>query len=236
MSSSKPLCPVCGGKGKAKDKVEGFSVCDGCSHIWQTNLTPTIDYNKPYIEHYDALESREAMSFLRAGFVRCLRMRAGKRRNIGTRLLDVGYGNGDFLKAAQKCGFEIYGSDVHGLGEKYGIRDIPLDTPGSWEIVTFFDSLEHFASLDIIRGLLCRTKMAVVSLPCLSDALLVAGEWKHHKPGEHIHLFTLQSLKILMNQAGLQLIDACDIEDAVRGKLGGKTQQQNILTDAFSRG
>lgn len=221
-------CPVCSSSGCNRVFVEDSLSCCRCSrcyHVYQDPPEIKVFYDSQYVaDRYDRYASASAMSYLRTGFVKSF-------SSNGT-LLDVGYGNGDFIKAAMKAGFDAFGSDVHGLGEKYGVREVPLANTKNWGVVTFFDSLEHFADFSVVRGLCERATLVVVSVPQMPVWWPSARirEWRHYRPGEHLHYFTLESLQALFSRK--VLLAASDVEDTVRGKLPGG--EQNILTAVFA--
>jgi hypothetical protein len=214
-------CPVCHTSGVDSDEV--LSLCPVCKHIWQTDLKVQAVYNAQYVhDRYDHYATTEIMSFLRLGFVKAF-AKSG-------RLLDVGYGNGCFLKQAAKAGFDTFGSDVHGAD--YGIHEVPLveAANGSWDVVTFFDSLEHFSDLTLPRAAAARARVIVVSIPCRPDSFPARKEWKHYRPGEHLHYFSRYSLELFFASRHT-VASRSNVEDAIRGKL--PEGEQNILTLAF---
>lgn len=213
-------CPVCKTSAIVEEPV--LSSCSVCKHIWQTGLDIKTVYDAQYIRtRYDSYPTTEVMSHVRLGFLKAFAKKG--------RLLDVGYGNGSFLKLAARGGFDVFGNDIHGVD--YGIRDIPLEeaVDSVWDVVTFFDSLEHFADLDLPRVLTTQARVVIISIPCRPDSFPAHKEWKHYRPGEHLHYFSRYSLELLVGKHAV----ACrsDVEDIIRGKLpdGG----QNILTVAF---
>ncbi len=196
--------------------------CQKCLHAYQTDLTVTADYAGTYAARtYDTYP--ETTSQLRAGYV------IGVLRGLRGTVLDVGYGNGSFLKLMNKAGFTVRGADVHGMDR--GIVEAPLDHPCS--VVTFFDSLEHFSDLDDIKKV-CAPNV-VISIPH-RPALFrkYPKQWKHYKPGEHLHYFSSLSLRALMKRLGYVCEDENCMEDVNRGKLSiGATVFDNIHTFHF---
>lgn len=163
------------------------------------------------------------MSHLRLGLLEAYGQRG--------RLLDVGYGNGDFIHTASKVGFEAFGNDVHGCGERFNVREVSLDGGLRWDYVTFFDSLEHFEELEEVRDLARRAQYVVVSTPKRPSQFPEENtlSWKHFRPGEHLHYFSVGSLARLFQDH--DLVNVCDLEDVIRGRLpDGST---NILTCVF---
>ena len=215
------MCPVCHTEAVIEDEV--LSSCPVCKHIWQTGLKITAVYNAQYIRsRYDVYPTTEAMSYLRLGFVKAFAQSG--------RILDIGYGNGSFLKKAAKSKFTTFGNDVHGAD--YGIRDVPLDEAanGSWDVVTFFDSLEHFSDLALPRAVALHTRVIVVSIPCRPDEFPARKGWHHYRPGEHLHYFSRYSLELFFANKHITA-SRSDVEDTIRGKL--PSGEQNILTMAF---
>jgi hypothetical protein len=214
-------CPVC--RTNQADEIDDLSLCPVCNHIWQTGLTVKAVYDAQYVHNrYDLYPTTEAMSCLRLGFVKAFAK--------GGRLLDVGFGNGSFLKRAASAGFDVFGNDVHGVD--YGIRNVELDDAidSSWDVVTFFDSLEHFPNLDLPLALAARSRVVVISVPCRPGGFPAHKEWKHYRPGEHLHYFSNYSLELFFSPRHI-VAARSDVEDSIRGKLPGG--EQNILTLAL---
>jgi SAM-dependent methyltransferase len=227
-TSSQTRCPVC----EAWDVVRhqnNLSQCGNCQHIFQTDLKVAAVYDADYAHQYDHRPHRE-MSILRWNFIqRWLRLPAGSC------VLDIGYGNGALLKHARARGMEVFGIDVH--GENFGIPTVDYDTDRHFDLICFFDSLEHLPSFDCLFRL--RAAHVVVSLPAVPDYLLQAPHrWRHYKPGEHLHYFSAHSLSVLMSTWGLRrrIADGSP-EDALRGKLqiDGR-DYDNIYTAVYCRG
>lgn len=210
-----PNCPVCSElAGRCSDML--FR-CLACNHIFQYPAIVECVYDKEYVAtRYDVYEMTLLMSYLRLGFV--------KSFVDGGKLLDVGYGNGSFLKLAAKNGFDVYGKDVHGAD--YGIREIELSAH-VWNLVTFFDSLEHFPDLISVREI--RAECIIVSTPYRPVSFPNDLSWKHYRPGEHLHYFSENSLMTLF--LNMNFVGSFMVEDAVRGSRNG---EPNILTCVFS--
>jgi hypothetical protein len=222
-------CPVCDKRDRINDVAldDDLVTCGWCGHYWHKLLTPTRAYDQDYISaRYDAYPTTEEMSHLRLGFVKAF-------AEEGT-LFDVGFGNGSFIKLARKAGFEARGYDVHGID--YGVPEIHIKQAVNqhWMFVTFFDSLEHFASLDDAVSVMKRAWMVIISTPFLPENWPDSRfEWKHWRPGEHLHYFTHDSMQALFNRAGLKYVNDSDMEDVIRGKQpDGST---NIITWAAER-
>lgn len=189
-----------------------------------------FDYNSQYIENsYCSNEMKlatELMANLRLGYV------IGATNNCDYSILDVGYGNGAFLKAAQKYFMKCAGYDV--IDNTYlpaGVIREQSITENYYDIVTFFDSLEHCDELEFVRDIKC--SYVVISLPwChyVSDDWF--QQWKHRKPDEHLHHFNDISLTNFMRSMGFDYINSCSIEDVIRTPVN---HLPNILTATFRK-
>ena len=149
--------------------------------MFQTDLDVTVSYDAQYAHQYDSRPVK-AMSELRWNFIRaCLDLPRGSR------ILDVGYGNGAFLKHARDAGMDIYEIDLH--SEDFGIPVVDFDNGMDFDLICFFNSLEHFPSFSPILKL--KSRSVIVSIPNAPDFLLATPKlWRHYKPGEHLHYFS----------------------------------------------
>lgn len=204
-----------------KYEVDRFGV------IVQTDHRP-FTYDADYSAIYDNPEytrQSELLQAMRYGFV-C----AAHGKPINS-LLDVGYGNGAFINFAKQHVPYVYGHDVTG---------VPLD--GAYQmpeivkadVITLWDVLEHFPSVDFVRDLPCET--LCVSLP-YCHFITQGKEWfdtqfPHRKPDEHIRHFNEFSLSAMMASLGWKEIAKSGYEDIVRKSKHGL---RNILTMAFKR-
>lgn len=208
-------CPIC--SGGESDDFDDLRRCHRCGHIFQFPPRIGVRYDAAYVRTYDRYPTRE-MSCLRVGYLKAFL--------AGGRLLDIGYGNGDFLRAAQAAGFDAFGYDVHGVD--CGIKEIDFAADETaWDVVTFFDSLEHFADFQPIRRLLDRTLHVMISLPWPPADFPARRQWKHYKPGEHLHYFSAESLQALIRKPKRA---SSNVEDMIRR---GPDGCQNIYTAFF---
>jgi 2-polyprenyl-3-methyl-5-hydroxy-6-metoxy-1,4-benzoquinol methylase len=208
-------CPICAsGNTEPFDDVQR---CRACGHAFQHPPLITARYNADYVATYDRYPC-ELMSCLRVGFLKAFVARG--------RLLDVGYGNGAFIRAAEAAGFTAFGCDIHGVPSD--VKEIDLDGDNSaWDVVTCFDSLEHFAAFSSIRSLMRRARYVLVSAPLPPATFPAERTWKHYKAGEHLHYFSAESLARLV---GKPLLAESNVEDAIRRPNG---VEQNIYTAIY---
>jgi SAM-dependent methyltransferase len=221
-------CPACRESHIARGRYN-LAVCHGCRHVFQSDLHVSMVYDADYAHQYDH-RPHEAMSRIRWEFIQ---QHLGLRQ--GSKVLDIGYGNGAFLKLAQREGMDIFGIDLH--GEDFGVPEVDYETTIDFDLICFFDSIEHLPEFDLIFGLNARN--VVVSIPDPPDFLLSTPNlWRHYKPGEHLHYFSRGSLDTVLTRWGLpKKLAEGHPEDTLRGKLDilGRNYD-NIYTAIYSRG
>lgn len=183
-----------------------------------------IEYSDSRYSHFS---DRGNILNLRLGYI------IGSIGKMPDSLMDVGYGTGDFLLCCKDSIKNLYGNDIqpaYPLPE--GINFVEDITKQEVEVITFFDSLEHFADIEFVKNLKC--SYAIISLPWCTNGLEDSWfeNWKHRKPDEHLYHFTEKSLERFMNRQGFEMINYCNIEDKVRKD---STLIPNILTASFKK-
>jgi len=220
-------CPVCLHPELFHSR-HNLTRCERCRHIFQSDLRVSMVYDGDYAHQYDRRPHAE-MSCLRWEFIQQhLALRQGSK------ILDVGYGNGAFLHHARRAGMEVFGIDLH--GEEFGITEVGYGSPIHYDLVCFFDSIEHFPQFhDVFR---LDARHVILSIPDPPNLLLSEPtRWRHFKPGEHLHYFSRESLDLLADGWGMRLkIAEGHPEDAIRGKLAIEgCVYDNIYTAIYGR-
>ena len=211
-------CPCCETSAPKLRAAVNLLECLECGHLWQHERKP-FEYGAAYLEGYET-KPTEAMAYLRLGYI-------GGFIQSG-RLLDVGYGDGAFVNAAKRAGFEAFGFDI--APGPVNVPTVPT-LSGVWRAVTCFDSLEHFPNpADVFT---VRPELFFVTIPHLpegsTDETLKA--WRHYKPDEHLHYFSRNSLRRLFFRFGYMLGEYAPVEDLIRK---GPTNP-NTMTYVFER-
>lgn len=223
-----------------------FYETDGCGVHHQVGEIEPMVYDTKYVaDRYDTYPEYKVrgMSYLRLGYMAAVipgllaPCPAGAARSV----LDVGYGNGKFLEVCAQAGLAARGYDVSG----YRLANPAIETFGPledgalppefflpYDVVTFYDSLEHFQSLEFLEKM--QAEHIVVSAPwChFNPTEPEFWEWKHRRPGEHLHHFSPATLADLMAQYDYGLVDMVHAEDAIRQSL---SELPNIFTATFRR-
>jgi len=194
--------------------------------ITQIHRTP-FQYGLEYSKNYDKLgELGKRMSYLRLGYL------LGVIKNTPKTLLDIGYGNGDFLSVASDIIEKCYGSDIdntYHLPKNVTFVDIKNMYENFYDVICLFDVLEHFDDIYDIRNL--KTDIFYVSLPnCCYKSDEWFNEWKHRKPNEHLWFFNDCSLKNFFDEIGYRCLVISNVEDIIRKD---SNNSPNILTGVF---
>lgn len=192
----------------------------------------TQKYDVQYIQNrYDSIpDIVHEMSFLRTGFIK------GVVGNFNT-ILDVGYGNGDFLRTQHLWNLrqvKTFGTDISGYpvprrSTFYSWEELPGK---QFDIVCFFDSFEHVPDHKFMEWL--QAKWLALTVPWYMSEKGVGWfrQWKHRRPGEHIHHFSQVSLARMLKHYGYEFITSQDLEDGIRLARNG---HENTFTAMYRK-
>jgi 2-polyprenyl-3-methyl-5-hydroxy-6-metoxy-1,4-benzoquinol methylase len=137
-------------------------------------------------------------------------------------VLDVGCGDGTFLAAMRRRGWDCWGVEVSEEGARAAaarpgltIHDQPLDRLSlparSFDLVTFWHSLEHATEpalqLERAAELVKPGGRLLVAFPSADswDLAVFGASWFHLDPPRHLHYFTAAALSRLFVKSGLQV-------------------------------
>jgi hypothetical protein len=184
-------------------------------------------YNENYVEErYNTYgEKGPQMAGLRLGYL------VSKIGKLPKSILDIGYGNGDFLKICSQGIENCYGNDIsnYQLPEKCNFIDDIFSK--HFDVICFFDALEHFEDINFVKDLNC--DYLYISLPwChnFSDDWFL--NWKHRRVDEHLWHFNDKSLVNFMDSMGFGVLDLSNLEDIIRKP---SDNNENILTGIFKK-
>lgn len=191
--------------------------------IHQVNPEPYL-YDGNYCATYDTPEytrQNELLQGMRLAFA------TGVHGRPIQSILDIGFGNGAFMKFAKKQIPVVYGHDISGVAVPAGC-DFVEDITMVVDCLCFHDCLEHYPSIGFIKDL--RAETVIISLP-FYPGIERFPHWHHRKKDEHIHHFNLDSLRKWMWKMGWKLHACSKHEDIVRRS----DADWNILTAGFKR-
>ncbi|MBV8149734.1 MAG: class I SAM-dependent methyltransferase [Candidatus Eremiobacteraeota bacterium] len=255
-------CPFCNG-GAVVRTVEGterfygndgsfdYNLCAGCGSIYLSDTS--IDLSAHYPEHYYSYTGTTrpriqaaAENFVcrqRARFVIGLLRRAGARVDRHARVIDVGSGAGDLLRAFVRLGYRnVLGVDPY-LPESVDTVGIvverrPLELLArdpsyvrSASVVMFHHSLEHVfdpaENLAAARDLLTPGGGIVVRVPVVNYAWERYGTyWVGFDAPRHVAIPSERGMYALATRVGLNV-------SRVRYD---STENQFVVSDAYLRG
>ena len=207
---------------------ETYAILDN-GVIHQTSYKK-IEYNYDYSNKYNSYgEKGNYLGYLRLGAL------LGALKTIPEKILDVGYGNGSFLAAAKTIIPHCAGCDLSPYPVPEGCVRVESLTDAEYDVITFFDSLEHFDDIQIIKELKCNyVYISVPWCPTTDPTSSAFVAWYHRRPNEHLWHFNENSLKTFFNECEFDCIFTMPLEDAIR-KNATVAPKPNILTALFKR-
>jgi len=178
--------------------------------VIKQNVIQKITYDFDYSNKYNSYgEKGIKLSYLRLGVL------LGLLQHTPNSIVDVGYGNGDFLRACVGPIPNVYGCDLSDYPVPQGCTKINLTDIKQVDVVCFFDSLEHFEDISIIKNI--DTKYVFISVPwChyVSDEWF--EKWYHRRENEHLFHFNKQSLITFFEECGYEHMYTGCYEDIIR--------------------
>jgi SAM-dependent methyltransferase len=191
--------------------------CRGCSAVftWEHDESHQI---KALYDHYYDHAHFTTPPVVVASLEKLIHSFSQFRRT--GRWLDVGYGEGGLLDAAEKQGWKCYGTEVSPGALQHGERrgwvassdgeTDPRFPPGGFDVVTMIELLEHVSTPDrFLRaaanwlrpgGVLYITTPNVQSL----NWRLLGTKWSVVSPPEHLTLWTARGLGCALANAGFR--------------------------------
>jgi predicted TPR repeat methyltransferase len=202
--------------------------------IHQVEFTP-ITYDKKYISYYENLSDRTIkLGYQRLGWI------LGLMGRIPQSVLEIGYGTGTLIEAAQITGVaDCAGYDIAKYPLPAGVRFVDWDAAldHEWDLVAMFDVLEHIPDLSFLERLKAR-HLALAVPYCRYRELGEHVEkwfrdWRMLLPNEHLHHFDRDSLTALLDHHGFDCVTLNTFEDGIRLRPG--ETGPNILCGFFRR-
>lgn len=196
--------------------------------IKQKKIIESIkEYNVDYVsERYNTYgEKGLQMAYLRLGYL------LGSIKEELNSVLDIGYGNGDFLKVCSGKIKNCFGNDISNYPLPDGCFFVDDLFKNEYDLVCFFDSLEHFEDIQFVSKL--KAKYVCISLPwCHNKSDEWFENWKHRREDEHLWHFNDDSLVNFMVEMDYDLVSISNVEDIVRRPTN---EDKNILTGIFKK-
>ena len=145
----------------------------------------------------------------------CLWRRARLLDRFGGRgaVLDVGCGDGSFLEAARRRGWQVAGTEMNPAAARekgLAVHAALAETTGPFNCATLWHSLEHFpdprATLEQVRDRLAPGGSVLIAVPDAggAQARLFGARWRHLDVPRHLFHFTRGSLSGLLGHTGFE--------------------------------
>jgi len=234
------ICPIC--QTEVNDYTEVYISpynqqkykkyeCPNCDvHWWEPLKIIPKFYEEEALEGYVSRHEglRKNLDLRHKVFFECF------PKNKKGKLLDVGCGNGVFLKEAQKHGFEIWGIDFDKQSIKAAKKNLGIDTLYNmsleefhnfakkknikFDVITFFEVLEHqdrpMEFLQMVKDLLKDEGYIAGSVPN-REGLFRKIDWKYFHgdyPPHHFLRFSQTALYKTLELAGFKNVEIIKLD------------------------
>ena len=220
--------------------------CVRCSTLYTPERVQAV-YDDRYVT-----EGVPAAPFLAARLDRIVRRFEPFRRS--GKLLDVGFGGGDLLDAAQRDGWTVSGVEVtsaavenarrRGIDAFHGaLPDAPYETE-SFDVVVATEILEHIIEaaelLVAIRRVLRPGGLLWATTPHGRgvSARTLGVAWSVIAPPEHVQLFSVRGIRELFKRSGFTPLfvaaEGVNPQELIHRLRGGKTSPEQRIEAAYA--
>lgn len=192
--------------------------CDSCGVVRVSTPLDVDEYRRMY-QGDDALVHL-ADHMTNASYDRILQRLEPYRR--GGKLLEIGFGSGDFLLRAASHGWQCYGTEYDRRGRDRITSSIPVenlfigevgDAPfaqgGEFDVVVLLEVLEHLfdpnETMKMVRHLTRRSGAIYLTTPNHGSLArrLLGPNWREYRP-DHLTFFTRSALRGYLGRNGFQ--------------------------------
>ena len=193
--------------------------CQGCGHRYHNPLPTQAYLSKLYAQgsrfvvgHTDGsspqTDSPDVLSRA-ADNIFC------GRKLQGLSVLEIGSGNGGFLRWIEQHGAKVVGVEPGPWGDGFPntVHDISELEPQRFDVIIMLDVLEHLSSpIGVLHDLLrfsCPDTVLVVAFPNAESLLsrLRRGKWRMVRPFGHLHYFSRGSIDQAFARAGWAVLE-----------------------------
>ena len=198
--------------------------CQVCGHRYLDLEEAELNVQELYDEAYSGFVIDP---LLLAAFRRELQSNLAPKLTAGARMLDIGCGNGMFLRCAKEAGFDAEGIDIseaaverceqQGLKARCGLIVNLVPEAPTFDCMTMWDVLEHLPDPSEVLARLAKGLrpggLLVLKVPWVHDWIYrfggVAPAFLRSltKAPSHVQFFTESSLKRLLRRSGFAVAE-----------------------------
>lgn len=182
---------------------DDLALSHSLGHAWQCDRTPSVDYGADYWEKCRLREGNAISLALNTGRVEFVAKYYGPGR-----LLDVGIGSGEFIRARPAT----WGTDINPVALTW-LQSVHLhdDRVEHFGAVSFWDVLEHMPYPAVMLARVQLHGFVFVSIPIFTTLYDIRAS-RHYRPGEHLHYWTAPGFVRWMRGQGFHLLESSDFE------------------------
>jgi hypothetical protein len=197
--------------------------CRRCELVFVSSRNRQTELSEAYAEAVDLVHSEDASNRI-ASFSRAMSRLARRVKDLGTRgvLVDIGCASGEFPYAASQFGFDVIayepsrhlsslGRERYNLDIRSGIFRTTDFQPGSVNVVTLWDVLEHLESpslmLQDVHEVLKERGLLILNLPMIDtlSCRLLRYRWPFFLE-VHLFYFTRSTIRNLLELHGFKVL------------------------------
>ncbi len=242
------FCPVCNSD-KNKPFIQkhglGYYKCKKCRLIF-ANPRPSSKTINERVEMFAAqIPSNQEYLQDRLNFQN-ERVNLLKKFIKDGKILDFGCGDGSFVRATKNAGYDALGVEKSRLAADFAKKYYDVDvlsgaisemklSSNTFAAITLWDVLEHLpdpvGTCKILVNLLSPNGYLFIFTPHNRglSAILRRGNWWVFGPNDHLCLFSIQTIKFLIEKINLQII-SLQTKDLVPWHEPGYSGQKTIVS------
>lgn len=226
VSKMSRICPICNSEkfSKLRNAIDArnpfWRRCKSCFSVYARDI-PEKEILEEYYNVYYGEDNLNIPNFVAIKLGKQIKNFEQFRSNINS-ILDIGYGAGIFLHEAQKKGWKCSGSEYSpesiriGVNSGWNVHLGDLDEKvllGPYDVVTAIEVLEHVSRPEtIVQEAKSRLRVGGAFYGTTPNAnsinLKMLGEkWSVLSYPEHQVLLSKKSIRYLMKQNGMKILD-----------------------------
>jgi len=212
-------CPLCGNESSPIQPSGAFRRCVDCGLMFRYPMSDLRDLQSLYAQSWTApmeniAETGATNRTLAEEYAKRLAVSLGRADLQGLKILEHGAGRGEFLRALERLGAEVYALEPYGKSylEQQGIRayssldELPPDL--RFDGIVSIDVVEHeLAAWTVLRRLNALLRpggwlYVATPNPTGLNARVFGSNWREARKPGHLLFFEPKTLKRVLRDAG----------------------------------